>query len=296
MGSAHHHHQEYGKKSGIKTAFFLNLVFSLIEFTGGLLTNSMAIIADAFHDIGDAAAIGLGWFLQKVSEKGRDKKFSFGYKRFSILGAVINSIVLLVGSVLIVFHSITQISNATQPHTSGMIVLAIAGIIVNGWAVFKLLRSKSLNEQAIKLHLLEDIFGWVAILISAIVMKFIDFPQLDKILSILIAGWVIYNALKNLVKTFKIMLQGIPLDVPVDDLELQLQQINGIKDIHDLHVWSLDGNNHIATLHIEVAENTGNGKKQTIKNKIRQFLSKKHINHVTIEIDNPGDDCTLKDC
>ena len=166
MGHHHNHHRRGQSTKNLKVAFFLNLSFTVIEFIGGLITGSMAIMSDALHDLGDSISIGLSWYFQNLSEKKRDNTFSYGYKRFSLLGAIINAVVLLVGSVIIISKAAPAIMNPSQVNEKGMLYIAIFGVVVNGAAVLRLRKGSSINERVISLHLLEDVLGWVAVLIG----------------------------------------------------------------------------------------------------------------------------------
>ena len=202
MGHNHHHHSHGSSTENIAVAFFLNLAFTIIEFIGGFYTNSLAIMSDALHDLGDSLSLGLSWYFQKKSTKRANKKYSYGYKRFSLLGAVINSIVLVIGSVFIIKEAIPRIINPENADAKGMMWLAVLGIIVNGAAVLKLKKGTSINERVVSLHLLEDVLGWVVVLLASIVMQFWDVPVLDPVLSIAIAGFVLFNVYINFKVSF----------------------------------------------------------------------------------------------
>lgn len=193
-GHHHHHHHSTGN---IKVAFFLNLGFAIIEIIGGLFTNSLAILSDALHDLGDSLSLGLAWYFQKYSEKERDQKYTYGYQRFSLLGAYINTIILIIGSIFIIQKSVTRILHPEEVEALGMILLAILGILVNAAAVLKLQKGTSLNEKVVTLHLMEDILGWVVVLLGSILMYFIYLPIIDPILSLGISIYILYNAFKN---------------------------------------------------------------------------------------------------
>ena len=176
MGHHHHHHDHSHDTGNIKVAFFLNLSFTIIEIIGGLMTNSMAILADALHDLGDSLSLGISWFLEKVSEKKPDETFTFGYARFSLLAAFINSMVLIVGSTIILYHVIPRLLNPEPVEASGMLLLSILGIVMNGLAVLRLKKGSSMNEKVVTWHLMEDILGWVVVLVASIVLMFVDWP------------------------------------------------------------------------------------------------------------------------
>ena len=289
---AHEHHLEEVKN--IKVAFFLNLFFTLLEIVGGFFTNSMAILSDAVHDFGDCLSLGLAWYFQKVSGKGSDSSYSYGYKRFSLMGAVINSIVLIVGSIFILSAAIPRIFHPEKTQAAGMFFLAIVGVLVNGIAFIRLKKGSSLNEKVVSLHFLEDVLGWVSILVGAVIMYFFNAPFIDPILSVGIACFVLFNVFKNIRQTLHIILQGIPADIDIDELSAELQQFKGIEDIHDLHVWSVDGNYNILTVHVVMNKALESDKITELKGKIRNSLKQKGIQHATIEFETSDERCDFE--
>lgn len=271
-------------EKNIKLAFFINLLFSIGEFIGGFLINSVAIMSDAVHDLGDATALGLSWFLQKFSKKKGDQKFSFGYKRFSLLGALINALILIAGSVYIFFQAIPLLFNPEHSNAQGMVWFAIAGVLLNGFAAYRLHKGKSVNEGVLTWHLLEDVLGWVAVLIVGIVLLFKDIHILDPILSIAIALFILFNVFRNLSKTMKILLEGVPQDINLDEVHSRIEKIPGVLSVKDLHIWSIDGEEHAMNVCLSVTgENLADS--TAIKEKVRSTISDLHIIHSTIEMD-----------
>ena len=297
MSSEHtdhtHHHNDV---KNIKAAFFLNLFFTLFEIAGGFFTNSMAILSDAVHDFGDCLSLGLAWYFQKKTRKTPDNIYSYGYKRFSLLGAIINSIVLVVGSVFILSESIPRIFHPEKSQVQGMFVLAIVGILVNGAAVFRLKKGSSINEKVVSLHFMEDVLSWIAILLGSVVMYFFNVPIIDPILSIGIAFFVLFNVYKNIRQTLHIILQGIPTEVNPDEITKQLEQLNGINDIHDLHVWSVDGNYNVLTVHVVLIKPLEMNLLAELKANIRLLLQENGIQHVTIEFETEDERCVFEKC
>lgn len=294
--SHHHSHSHGGSTGNIKLAFFLNLFFAIIELVGGLFTNSVAILSDALHDFGDSVSLGVAWYLQKFSEKKRDKFYSYGYKRFSLLGALIISVILLVGSIFVIEESIQRILEPQAPNAQGMFLLAILGIIVNGAAVLRLKKGSSINERAVSLHMMEDVLGWIAVLVVSVVMMFVELPILDPLLSIGISIWILYNVYRNLRDTFHILLQQVPQGIDLKGLEADIKSIAGILSLHDIHLWTLDGEENILTLHVVLSENTTIEQETEIKGKVRSLCNKADIHHATIEFERSGELCTLVDC
>lgn len=291
--SHHHHHTDV---KNIQVAFFLNFAFTIIEIIGSIFTNSVAVLSDAIHDLGDCISLGLAWYFQKMAKKGSNNSYSYGYKRFSLLGAIINSAVLVTGSVFILTKAIPRIIHPEETHAGGMFFLAIVGILVNGAAVFRLKSGNSINERVVSLHLLEDVLGWAAILIGSIIMYFFDLPVIDPILSIAIAIFVLYNVLKNVRQSLRIILQGIPEEVDIQEISDFLKQNKQIKDIHDLHIWSIDGTYNVLTVHVVLCKVLTLEEISTLKNEIRESLIQKSIQHATIEFETSDEECGLENC
>ena len=307
MGQNHTHHSHdhsHGQHlhvhpiaKNLTIAFILNITFTIIEFIGGYLTNSMAITSDAIHDLGDSIAIGSALFLERKSEKKRDHKFSYGYRRFSTLAALLNIVILTAGSVIIIIETIPRFLNPEIVHTQGMIGLAILGVIMNGLAVLRLKsNSNSLNSKTVMLHLLEDALGWVAVLVGAIIMHFTDWVIIDPILSIGIAGYILYNAIKNFNRVSPVFMQAVPKQVDYDKLESKILTIDGVKEVHDIHIWSLDGEFNVASLHLVMVNELGGYNAEKIKKKVRHLFQHQSVPHVTIELEGPEEDCELEDC
>lgn len=290
----HKHH--YSDVKNIKVAFFLNLSFTIIEIIGGILTNSVAILSDAVHDLGDSVTLGLSWYFQKLSKKPRTKVYTYGYKRFSLLGALINSIILLVGSVVILYHAIPRLFNPQQPDTKGMLVLAIIGVIVNGLAVLRLRKGSSINEKVVSLHLMEDVLGWLAVLIGALIMNFVDAPIIDPILSLAISLYIFFNVFRNMREGLRIILQGSPSKLDIDELENILLTMINVDSVHDLHAWTIDGEFNILTIHVVLKEDISLEKQQKLKIDIRESMLRLGVQHCTIEFELQDEDCEMDNC
>ena len=284
------HHHDHSNTRNLKLAFFLNFAFTIIEIIGGILTNSLAILSDALHDLGDSFSLGMAWYLQKVSNKGRDQKYTYGYKRFSLLGALINCMVLIVGSIIIIKEAIPRLLNPEPTQAKGMFVLAILGIIINGVAVLQLRKGHSINERTVSLHMLEDVMGWVAILIGSIVIYFTNWFIIDPILSLCIAVLILLNTYKNIKPALRIILEGIPESISISEIEILLKGIPGVLDLHDLHVWSLDGERNILSVHL-VTKSLDSEALFELKNEARRLLKEKGIGHATFEFEEENTLC-----
>lgn len=282
---------QHGVSHNIAVAFFLNLFFCVVELIGGLMTNSIAILSDALHDFGDSFSIGLAWYFQKISKKKPDAKYTYGYKRFTTLSALINSMVLLTGSGFVLYASISRLFEPAKANAQGMFILGIFGVIVNGAAVLRLKKGSSLNERVVSLHMLEDVLGWVAVLIGSVVMMFVNVPVLDPILSIGISIYILYNVYHNLMSAFRVILQGKPSTVDETAIRKSLLDLPKVQSLHDLHIWTLDNEYMILTVHLVVDDEIKKNEQRTLRTAAHQILKEENIQHSTIEIEYLSETC-----
>lgn len=294
----HHGHLVKGAGGNMLVALLLNLGFAIIELVGGLYTGSVAILSDALHDFGDSISLGFAWYLERLSVKGRDKHFSYGYKRFSLLSALLISTILLVGSLMMIYTAIGKIIHPEPVKAGGMFLLALLGIAVNGYAAWRMMGNSSLSDRALRLHLLEDVLGWVAVLVVSIVMYFVELPILDPLLSICISLWILYNVYHNLKATLRILLQGVPEGIDTDAFEAELRSMPEVLDVHDIHVWTMNGEEHIASLHlVHTCTLCGNASAiSDLKYRVRTTAERYGLKHITIELDPEGESCGLECC
>ena len=286
-----HHHDHPSATGNIAFAFVLNLFFAIVELIGGFLTNSVAIISDAVHDFGDALSLSVTWYLQKKSDRGSDARYSYGYKRFSLLGALFISVVLLVGSIFVIRAAVLRIITPAEANAQGMFWLAIFGLVVNGVAALRLSKGKSISERAVMLHMMEDVLGWAAVLVVSIVMMFVHAPILDPLLSIGISVWVLFNVYRNIKAALGIMLQQVPEDVDLSGVEKSIMEIPSVDSYHDVHLWSMDGEQNIMTIHIVTKSNLSQQDLISLKQQIREICKTADIGHVTIEFELTGEEC-----
>ncbi len=275
----------------ILVAFILNAVFSIVEFIGGLITGSVAILSDSIHDLGDSISIGLAYILEKISKKDPDNSHTYGYLRYSMLGSLITTLILIIGSVFVVYNAIIRIINPVEINYSGMILLAIFGVLVNFIASYFTTGGHSLNQKAVNLHMFEDMLGWVVVLIGAIIMKFTDVTYIDPIMSICVAIFIFISSIKNLLSIMNIFLEKVPDCVHIDDITEHLIGINGVVGVHHFHVRSIDGFNNIATVHVVTDSNA-----RIIKKAVKDKLKEHGIIHTTVEIETTGEECSETQC
>ncbi len=275
----------------IGIAFFLNLAFTLIEAAGGVWTNSMAVLSDALHDLGDCIALALGWHFQRVSRRSGDEVYTFGYRRFSLLSALVMSILLMGGGGVVLWKSIPRLFSPQAPNATGMLALACVGIVANGAAALRMRSGRSLSERLVTWHLLEDVLGWAAVLVVAVVMQFLRLPILDPILSILITVYVFWNVAKRLRETLVILLQGVPAGVSLEEVESTIRSVPGVCDVHHVHVWSQDGEHHVLTGHVVVPELETPDRVAEVRRAVKEELKRFGISHTTLEFEGRSGPC-----
>lgn len=278
-------------QKNILIAFILNLAFSVFEFIGGIFTGSTAILSDSIHDFGDASSIGISYFLERKSKKAPDETYTYGYARFSVMGGLITSAVLLAGSILVIIRAFDKILHPSDINYDGMIIFAIVGAAVNLAAAFFTRRGDSINQKAVNLHMLEDVLGWIVVLIGAIIMRFTDFAIIDPIMSIGVAIFILASAFSNLKAICDLFLEKTPSGISVAEIKEHAGHIDGVAEVHHIHIWSIDGFNNYATLHAVIEKEPPH-----VKRLIKEELREHGISHVTVELESLGEHCDETDC
>lgn len=291
----HTHSHPQGSTKNIRVAFWINIVFTVIEIIGGLLTNSVAILSDAVHDLGDSVTLLFSLIMEKVSEKGGTAKLTYGYKRYSLLGAIFSSLVLILGSAFIIYNAVNRLITVEEVNAGGMVIMAVVGILFNGAAVLRLRKDSGLNAKVVFNHLLEDVLGWVSILVAGIIMFFWDVPILDPILSIAIAVFVLSRIIPMFMKVGRIFLQYKPDDIEIRNIKETLEDVEKVIEVHDVHLWSLDGTNHIFSCHVVYEDSVGLKELLGLNRRIKSILADMGIDHSTIDPEIRRTDCNSCD-
>ncbi|MBQ9861851.1 MAG: cation transporter [Clostridia bacterium] len=275
----------------ILIAFLLNALFAVFELVGGVLTGSVAILSDAVHDLGDATSIGVSFFLEHKSRGGPNETYTYGYARYSVMGSAITTLVLLISSLFVIVQAVRRLLSPTEIDYSGMILFAVIGVIVNAAAAIVTHAKETLNQRAVNLHMLEDVLGWIVVLIGAIVIRYTDLLFLDSLMSLGVAVFILVHAARNLRQTVDLLLEKAPSGIAVSALCEHLREINGVVDVHHVHLWSLDGDRHYATMHI-----VANGDPHAVKERVREELREHGIGHATLELESTDEPCEERCC
>ena len=269
-------------KFAVWLAFVLNFSFAIIEFIFGGLFGSSAILADAVHDLGDALAIGISAFLESISNREEDSHYTLGYKRFSLLGAILTAVILITGSSLVILENISKLIEPQPVDHEGMLWLGVIAIAINLTASLIVRKGQTKNESILSLHFLEDTLGWLAVIVVAIILRYTDWYFLDPLLSLLISAFILSKAIPRFWSTLKIFLDAVPEGVDIQKIKSDLEQLDHVTSINQLNLWTMDGLEKNAIVHVcleHVKHMEG------CKESIRTLLKDCGFQNVTIEVD-----------
>ncbi len=283
-------------KSRLALPFFLNLFFTVFEILGGFYTGSVAILADAVHDLGDSIAIGLAWVLDLKARQKPDAAYTYGYGRYALLGGMIASLILVAGAAGVIAEALPRLLDPTPVDATGMIVFAVFGVIVNGAAALNASKGSSLNEKAVGLHLFEDVFGWIAVLLGAIAMRLWDIPVLDALLSLLFTVYILFHVFKNLRELLAVFLERSPRGF--DPATVASAAVDGVDvlSVHHVHLWTVDGTNPLLTLHAVIRADATAAEIEAIRSLLHERLEAAGIRHATVELESGPNLCEVPEC
>ena len=274
------------REERVRFAAFLNVTFAIVEVVGGLWTNSLAIFSDALHDFGDSIALIVSWLFERGARKSPDTRYTFGYQRLSLFSALFAASILIGGSIVIIIQAIPRFLNPEMVNAFGMVGFAVVGIIFNGVGFFLLKRGESINEKVLSWHLLEDVLGWVGVFIGGIIIYFWKFYLIDPIITVALTAFILYNVIKNLREAIRILLEGVPKHINLEVVKQNIQAVKGVLGIHDIHIWSLEGETDVFTAHVVLDDKTLKEQAEQTRETIKETLLKHHIEHSTIELES----------
>ena len=269
-------------KYTVWVAFFLNLSYAIVEFIAGGIFGSSAVLADSVHDLGDAIAIGLSAFLETISNREEDSRYTLGYKRFSLLGALVTAVILMTGSVLVILENLTKLFHPKPVNDEGILWLGIIAVSINLLASLVVRKGKTKNESILSLHFLEDTLGWIAVILMAIILRFTDWYILDPLLSLVISFFILSKAIPRFWSTLKIFLDAVPEGVDIKQVKSDLEQLDHVASINQLNLWTMDGLEKNAIVHVCLKEIE---QMELCKESIRSILKDCGFQNITIEVD-----------
>jgi cobalt-zinc-cadmium efflux system protein len=279
------------REERVRFAAFVNFAFTVVEIVGGLLTNSLAILSDALHDFGDSIALLVSWLFERGAKRAPDARYTFGYQRLSLFSALFSAAVLVGGSIVIIFEAIPRFFSPEAVNAFGMVGFAVFGIAFNGAGFFLLKRGESLNEKVLSWHLLEDVLGWVGVFVGGVIIYFWKFYLVDPIITVGLTVFILFNVARNLREAVSILLQGVPKHINLEAVKQDIKGIDGVLDVHDIHIWSLEGETDVFSAHVVVDDEALEKRPQQTKQTIKDTLQRHHIEHSTIELEGKGQ-CT----
>lgn len=279
-------------KTSILVAFLLNFFFAIFELIGGFFSKSVSIMSDALHDAGDALSIGISYFLEKKSERKANDIYTYGYRRYSVLGALITTIILICGSLIVIVSSIKRLINPVRVNYNGMLILAIIGFIINFLAAYVTKDGDNVNKKAVNLHMMEDVLGWLVVLVGSLVIRLTKFYAIDSLMSLGVAIFILIHAFKNLKEALDLFLEKTPRGYDVKKIIFLVKKVSHVLEVHHVHLWSMDGESVYATMHVVSDMKYF----KEVKQEIKKLMSENNISHVTIEMEEKGDECAEKNC
>lgn len=269
-------------KRVIWLAFFLNLSYAIVEFIAGGVFGSSAVLADSVHDLGDAVAIGVSAVLETISNREEDSRYTLGYKRFSLLGALVTAVILMIGSVFVILENLTKLFHPQPVNDEGILWLGIIAVTINVLASLVVRKGKTKNESILGLHFLEDTLGWIAVILMAIILRFTDWYILDPLLSLVISFFILSKAIPRFWSTLKIFLDAVPEGVDIDQVKSDLEQLEYVASVNQLNLWTMDGLEKNAIVHV-CLEHVKH--MEVCIESIRDLLKERGFQNVTIEVD-----------
>ena len=298
MGHNHHQHNHRHTVEGKKLLItvFLNLAITLAEFIGGIFSNSLALISDAFHNLSDTVAILITYITERISKKASDEKHTFGYKRIQILAALFNAVTLIAISVFLIFEAWERFNNPQPIKSVLMMTVAIIGLLANLLSVL-LLKShqkENINIKSAYLHLIGDTLSSVAVIIGGILIYFYEMYWIDPLITVLISIYIIKETYVILYDTYKILMQQTPSDIELEDIIASVSSLKEVSGIHHIHIWNLTDREVHFEGHIDLCEDLKVSDSQIVVDKIQRILKKKfEIDHITLQLEY--DRCDNKD-
>ncbi len=280
----------------IAIAFWLNTVFVVVEVVGGIWVDSIAIIADALHDFMDSLGLGLAWFLTRIASKRPDATYTYGYQRFTLVSALLTGCLIMVGQLLVILEAVPRLWQPGEPFGPGMMILALLGMAVNGIGAYVLSKGSGVQSRLLTWHLLEDVLGWAAVLLAALLIIWQGWHWADPVLAVGIAVYVSFSAFRHLKKALFILLQSVPEGFDQQAFVADLHQLDGVQDSHDLHIWSLDGDHHILSVHLVLQEAVHAEQRQQIRQAVETLANRYGSPvHTTVEMEDATFPCPHAD-
>lgn len=290
MAHSHQHqHSHSGNKKTLVISLIIITTYMIVEVIGGLLTNSLALLADAGHMLSDSISLLVALLAFILSEKAANRKKTYGYKRFEVLAAVVNGIALIGVALYIFYEAVDRFRNPPEIASQGMLVIAFIGLLVNLLVARIMMRGsdvrENINMRGAYLHVLSDMLGSVGAIIAALLIMFFHFGWADPLASIIVAILVLRSGYKVSQSSIHILMEGTPDNVSIEKITEEIQTTDGVESIHDLHIWTITSNLNALSCHVVVDENRTISEGEQLIRQIEHKLSHQNIQHSTIQLE-----------
>jgi len=284
----HHHHHGEGQTEGrLWISIFLNLTITLAEFIGGIISGSLSLLSDALHNLNDTASLGISLAARKISKKEANRDKTFGYQRAEIIGAFINLITLVIIALFLIKEGIERFINPQPIDGLVMFIVAIIGLLGNVITAVLLHRSskENINMRSAYIHILSDALSSVGVIVAGILIMQYQLYIVDTVLTLIIAGYILWQCYYMLRKTISILMESTPANIEIPVIQKAMASAQGLLDIHHIHVWRLDEHNILLESHVVIDEDNLK-QMEDIKSHLKQLLSTEYnINHSTLEFE-----------
>lgn len=297
---SHHHHPVHPKtmNTAFVTGIVLNMAFVIIEVITGIWQGSMALLSDAGHNLADVGALALSLFAFKMVSKKSTEKYTYGYRKTSILVSLLNAVILLISIGIIVFEAIQRLLQPQPVQGLTISIVAAIGIAINfiSARLFFTTKDHDINIKAAYLHLLSDAVISLGIVVAGIAIYYSNWYWLDPAISIVIALVILVSTWQLLRDSLRLSMDGVPPNIGLADVRKAGMKIDGIKDIHHIHIWAMSTTENALTAHIILSPQINYEREQKIKEELKHLLDHENIHHVTLETERENEPCAAKDC
>jgi len=299
---AHHHDHSHAAPLKMNTAFvvgiILNFAFVLVEVIAGLINHSLSLLSDAGHNLADVGTLALSLFAFRLLKIKSNPQFTYGYRKTSILVALFNSVVLFISIGIITYEAIQRLFNPTPVSGLNVALIAGVGIVINFTTAIMFFRGKDddLNIKSAYVHLMADALVSLAIVIGGIAMYYLQWFWIDPLLSIIVVLVILFTTWHLLKNSLRLSLDAVPEDISVADVRTTAMTLDGVKDLHHIHIWAISTTENALTAHLVLSRSTTINEEQKIKHELKHLLEHKNIHHITLETERENDNCETNVC
>ncbi|MBA3827681.1 MAG: cation transporter [Taibaiella sp.] len=299
-GHDHHHHAPNAAdivRSTFIIGIVLNMLYVITEVIAGLMTNSMALLSDAGHNLGDVAGLALSLFSFKLAKVKPTNTYTYGYKKTTILAALANAVILLIGIGVIGYESIVRLKHP-EPVQGGVIAwIAALGILVNAGSALLFFRNKNeMNNKAAYVHLMSDAVVSVAVVIAGIIIKYTHLYWIDAAISIVVLLVILYSTWSLLKDSLRLTMDAVPESVDIDTIRALIENTEGVSDVHHMHIWAMSTTENALTTHLVLNDILSFEEKMEVVHHLKHELQHNNIQHATIELESGATPCENEDC